>query len=85
MGDFHTLVLASGCNCTDPINDACQGKLDCNGGADLYAWGFNIHGQCDGFPSESNILSPKIVPFFSASDKQIVKIAARRSRSLAIT
>lgn len=46
MGDFHTLVLASGCNCTDPVSSdgQCQGMFDCNGGADLYCYGFNVHG-----------------------------------------
>ena len=85
MGDFHTLVVASGCNCVDPINDACKGRYACNNGTDLYSWGFNIHGQCDGFPSEDSILVPKIVPFFKTNNYQITKIAARRSRSIAIT
>jgi alpha-tubulin suppressor-like RCC1 family protein len=43
MGDFHTLVIANGCNCVDPINSKCQGPT-CNGGSNLYAFGFNIHG-----------------------------------------
>ena len=43
MGDFHTLVLASGCSCVGPF-DECNGKYDCEGGCDLYAFGFNIHG-----------------------------------------
>lgn len=85
VGDFHTLVVASGCNCVDPLNDACLGKDKCSGGADLYAWGFNIHGQCDGAPSEEPVLVPRIVPFFSINRMKISKIAARRSRSLAVT
>jgi len=36
-------------------------------------------------PSDKSILTPKIVPFFRCSGKHVVKIAARRSRSLAIT
>jgi hypothetical protein len=43
-GDFHNLAIASGCNCIDPINDRCEGRYTCNGGCDLYAWGFNVHG-----------------------------------------
>lgn len=49
LGDFHTLALASGCNCYDPVRDyRCLGQLDCNGGSDLYAWGLNMHGQVNG-------------------------------------
>lgn len=44
VGDFHTLVVAAGCNCTDSVKDACEGRESCNGGSDLYCWGFNIHG-----------------------------------------
>jgi alpha-tubulin suppressor-like RCC1 family protein len=58
VGDFHTLVVASGCNCVDPVNDVCQGREACNGGSNLYAWGFNIHGQCSGMPTEQSILIP---------------------------
>lgn len=85
VGDFHTLVLASGCNCTDPIDSSCQGQFTCEGGCNLYAWGFNIHGQCDGMPSEQSVLLPKIVPYFFVHGIQIQKIAARRSRSIAIS
>lgn len=83
-GDFHILVLASGCNCIDPIHDDCRGQFLCNGGCDLYSWGFNVYGQCDGIPSEKSVLTPKIVPFFSSNGIKIDKIAARRSRSLAV-
>jgi hypothetical protein len=84
MGDFHTLVIANGCNCVDPINSQCEGKT-CNGGSNLYAFGFNIHGQCDGVPSEGSILIPKIVPWFHVNGKTVTNVAARRSRSIAIT
>jgi alpha-tubulin suppressor-like RCC1 family protein len=36
-------------------------------------------------PSEEPVLSPKIVPFFRTNNYKINKIAARRSRSIAIT
>lgn len=85
MGDFHTLVVASGCNCVDPVNDKCLGREKCNGGSDLYAWGYNIHGQCNGIPSEESVLGPAIVPFFKKHNYQVSKVAARRSRSIAIT
>jgi len=52
MGDFHTLVIASGCNCINPIFDRCDGKHECEGGSNLYSWGFNIYGQCNGMPSQ---------------------------------
>ena len=42
-GDFHTLVLASGCNHVQPF-DQCEGQFECEGGTDLFAFGFNIHG-----------------------------------------
>ena len=49
LGDFHTLVIASGCTCFDPVRDyRCLGQLECNGGSDLYAWGLNMHGQVNG-------------------------------------
>lgn len=67
VGDFHTLVLAAGCNCVDSVNDHCEGRNDCNGGSDLYCWGFNIHGQCNGMSSENPVLEPTIVPFFFAN------------------
>lgn len=56
VGDFHTLVVASGCNCTDPIHGTCQGRNVCNGGSELLSWGFNVHGQCNGIPTEDPIL-----------------------------
>jgi hypothetical protein len=85
VGDFHTLVIAAGCNCTDSVNDACKGRESCNGGSDLYCWGFNIHGQCNGMPSKSPVLTPQIVPFFHSNNIKIDKIAARRSRSVAVS
>lgn len=71
MGDFHTLVLANGCNCVDPIRDHCEGPEVCNGGSNLYAWGFNFHGQCDGVPSDQPTLVPKIVPWFWVNRKHV--------------
>ena len=44
VGDFHTLMVASGCNCVDPVKDRCLGQTECNNGADVYSWGFNMHG-----------------------------------------
>jgi len=84
-GDFHSLVVASGCNCVDPINSTCKGRYDCNGGSNLYAWGFNIHGQCTGTPTEESVLTPLIVPYFYINKIHVSKIAARRSRSIAVT
>jgi hypothetical protein len=84
VGDFHTLAIASGCNCVDPVRSKCLGRDLCNGGSDLYAWGFNMHGQVDGNPSPKSILEPKIVPFFVAR-KKVKLIAACRARSIAVT
>ena len=85
VGDFHTLAVASGCNCTDPIKDrCCLGQYECNSGADLYSWGFNMHGQCNGLPSDKPLLEPQIVPFF-VGRKQVKLVAACRARSIAIT
>jgi len=36
-------------------------------------------------PSEESVLTPQIVPFFYVNKKKVSKIAARRSRSIAIT
>jgi len=36
-------------------------------------------------PSEESVLTPQIVPFFKTNGYKISKIAARRSRSIAIT
>jgi len=36
----------------------------CNGGSILFGWGFNIHGQVNGIPSDKPLLMPKIIPFF---------------------
>jgi hypothetical protein len=69
MGDFHTLAVISGCNCVDPINDKCEGQFKCKEGSNLFSWGFNIHGQCDGIPSEESKLEPKIVPYFLLQKK----------------
>ena len=49
---------------------------------DVYAFGFNVHGQVDGLPSEMSVLKPKIVHFFIG--KKVTRVAACRSRSLAL-
>jgi alpha-tubulin suppressor-like RCC1 family protein len=84
VGDFHTLMLASGCNCFDPVKDRCLGQHECNGGANLYSWGFNMHGQVNGVPTDKPVLLPQIVPFFVAR-KQVKLVAACRARSIAVT
>lgn len=43
-----------------------------------------MHGQIDGIPSDKPVLEPKIISFFS-NQKKVTKIAACRSRSVAIT
>ena len=51
VGDQHTLVVASGCNCVDVLKGDdrnCKGFRMCNGGPDVFAWGNNNHGQVDG-------------------------------------
>ncbi len=59
VGDFHMLAIASGCNCVDPFRDTrCKGQYECNAGSDLFAWGFNVHGQVNGVPSERPVLEP---------------------------
>jgi hypothetical protein len=58
VGDFHTLALVSGCNCVDPVRHRCLGRDLCNGGADLFGWGFNIHGQANGSPSATPVYRP---------------------------
>eukprot|EP00347_Sterkiella_histriomuscorum_P023980 403332724 len=84
VADFHTLALASSCNCVDQFKDRCKGEFECNGGSVLFGWGFNMHGQVNGMPSERPVLMPKIVPFFEGR-KQVKLIAACRSRSIAVT
>ena len=86
VGDFHSLAIVSGCQCVDPIrNSGCLGQNQCGGGSDLYSWGFNMHGQVNGVPSERPILEPAIVPFFLAGKKQVKLVAACRARSIAVT
>ena len=54
--------------------------------SDLFAWGRNTHGQCDGIPNEKvPITYPKIVPYFVVNNIQLSRIGARKSRSVAIT
>ena len=79
------MILASGCNCVDPIKDKCDGKHECNGGCNLYAFGYNKFGQSNGIPSDSALLVPQIVPYFVYKKIKIEKIAAIRSRSVAIS
>ena len=83
VADFHTLALASSCNCVDPFAD-CKGMHECNGGSILLGWGFNVHGQVNGIPSDTPVLTPKIVPFFEGR-KKVKIVAACRSRSIAVT
>ena len=82
VGDFHTLALASGCTCLTVKGGTCKGLEAC--GADLYAWGFNMHGQVDGRPSQEPVLRPRIVPFF-VGKKKVTHLSACRSRSIAVT
>ena len=84
MADFHTLALVSGCSCVHPVKDKCKGPNICNGGTSLYGWGFNVHGQVNGMPTEKPVLSPKIVPFFETKNK-VKLVTSCRSRSIAVT
>ena len=46
VGDYHSVLIASGCNCVDSIEGTargCKGITQCNGGADVYSWGLNSH------------------------------------------
>ena len=46
VGDYHSVLIASGCNCVDSIEGTargCLGRDRCNGGADIYSWGLNSH------------------------------------------
>jgi len=46
VGDYHSVLIASGCNCVDSIDGSakgCKGQSHCNGGADVYSWGLNTH------------------------------------------
>mmetsp|Transcript_35031 Transcript_35031/g.46107 ORF Transcript_35031/g.46107 Transcript_35031/m.46107 type:complete len:85 (+) Transcript_35031:63-317(+) len=55
VGDYHSVLIASGCNCIDSIEGCakgCKGRNACNGGADIFSWGLNTHSQVLGFPSE---------------------------------
>ena len=49
----------------------------------MIGWGYNIHGQIDGAPSDDAVLRPKVVPFFIG--KRVKIVAASRSRSMAVT
>ena len=51
VGDYHTLVVASGCSHVDILGgdaDKCEGIKECCGGTDVYGWGLNKHGQVNG-------------------------------------
>ena len=42
IGDYHSVLIASGCNHVETINGStseCKGRNDCNGGSDVYSWG----------------------------------------------
>ena len=88
IGDYHSVLIASGCNCVETINGTareCKGRNECNGGSDVYSWGQNNHGQVNGIPSE-DISSPKIVPFFNSRKYlPITHVAICRSRTIAIS
>ena len=88
IGDYHSVLIASGCNCVDTINGTareCKGRNDCNGGSDVYSWGQNNHGQVNGIPSD-DISVPQIIPFFNSRKYlPITHVAICRSRSIAIS
>lgn len=66
-GDYHTIVVASGCNCVDTLvgsSGACKGQKECNGGSDVYSWGSNTLGQVDGRASQEPVIKPIMIPFF---------------------
>ena len=89
VGDYHTIAIVSGCNCVDSINGTaqnCKGRNKCNGGSDVYGWGANTHGQVDGFPSQENINTPQIIPYFNMNKQvSISHIAVSRSRCIAVS
>ena len=87
VGDQHTLVVASGCNCVDILSGKdkdCKGFHSCNGGPDVFSWGNNKHGQVDG-TINNEVQTPQIIPFFMKMKPQYVThVAACRSRSVAV-
>jgi len=67
MGDYHTIVVASGCNCVDSLvgsSGTCKGQKECNGGSDVYSWGSNTLGQVDGRASREPVIKAIMIPFF---------------------
>ena len=89
VGDYHTILIASGCNCVETINGTskeCKGRNECNGGCDVYGWGQNNHGSVNGIPSEEDVSTPKVVPYFnSRKSLPISLVAICRSRSIAVS
>ena len=89
VGDYHSVLIASGCNCVDSIEGTsrgCLGQTQCNGGADVYAWGLNSHAQVSGFPTEEPIGVPKIIPYFNMNKNVAIShIAVSRSRCVAVS
>lgn len=89
VGDYHSLLIASGCNCVDSIEGSakgCQGIQKCNGGADIYSWGHNTHSQVLGYPTEEPVGVPKIVPYFNMNKNVAIShIAVSRSRNVAVS
>ena len=89
VGDYHTIVIASGHNSIDTINGASnsgKGLNKWNGGSDVYGWGANTYGQVDGFPSDDGINTPQIIPYFNMNKQVAIShIAVSRSRCIAVS
>ncbi len=89
QGDYHSVLIASGCNCVDSIEGSakgCKGQTECNGGADVYSWGLNSHSQVMGYPSEEPVGIPKIVPYFNMNKNVAIShLAVSRSRCIAVS
>ena len=63
-GDFHTMLVVSGCTCMRDDTLPCQGLYECCGGSDVMGFGYNIHGQVNGIPSEQAVTTPQIISHF---------------------
>jgi alpha-tubulin suppressor-like RCC1 family protein len=69
VGDHHIIVSASEANFEDLPGQTAKVEENKNfmpkkKVSDVYAWGYNYHGQVDCIPSETSITRPKIIPFF---------------------
>lgn len=81
-GDFHTLLLVSGCPHVARHEDCPNGIDNCNGGTDVLAWGDNSCGQVISIPTQAAIRRPTGLGFLVG--KHVKELTASKRISGAI-